>query len=256
MSAPPLPPGRPALFLAVRRGLPLATAVMALLCAAVLPGLRGWCLLTAVGALAEVSGSFRRGTAFIAARMHLLRWDSLWARAFRPLFHILGLEEAWLRSFCEWNNRRVAEHFRQHPARQALVLLPHCIQLLQCRAEVQTNLHACPRCGRCPVGDLLGARLPDTWEVRVSNRSYKAYLAAREHGADLVVAVSCTDRLVKGLQMLPEVPAYVIPLELPCGMCVDTRFDTGHLEAAMSTLVQPRPTPATPNVAPLRSAAS
>ena len=51
MSAPPLPPGCPALFLAVRRGLPLATAALALLCAAVLPGLRGWCLLTAVAAL-------------------------------------------------------------------------------------------------------------------------------------------------------------------------------------------------------------
>ena len=34
--------------------------------------------------------------------------------------------------------------------------------------------------------------------------------------------------------------AYAIPLELPHGWCVDTRFHVPHLAAAMEALVAPR----------------
>ncbi len=45
--------------------------------------------------------------------------------------------------------------------------------------------------------------------------------------------MSCSDRLLKGLTKLPEIPVYAISLELPHGMCVDTGFSVPHLMAAM-----------------------
>ena len=39
---------------------------------------------------------------------------------------------------------------------------------------------------------------------------------------------------------MPELPCYVIPLNLAHGMCVDTDFSVPHLLAAMETLVEPR----------------
>jgi hypothetical protein len=93
------------------------------------------------------------------------------------------------------------------------------------------------------VGELLPLKLTQGWETRISNRSHKAYREAREYRPDLLVAVSCVDRLVKGLAKVPEMPSYVIPLELPHGMCVDTRFDVARLMAAMAQLVEPRPAP-------------
>jgi hypothetical protein len=86
----------------------------------------------------------------------------------------------------------------------------------------------------------MNAALLNRWEGRITNRSHKAYREAREYRPDLIVAVSCTDRLLKGLTRLPEVPSYVIPLGLPHGMCVDTDFNVAHLFAAMETLVEPR----------------
>ena len=74
----------------------------------------------------------------------------------------------------------------------------------------------------------------------ITNRSHKAYLEARAFQPDLIVAVSCSDRLLKGLTKLPEVPSYVIPLELPHGMCVDTTFSVPHLMTAMELLVEPK----------------
>jgi len=236
----PLPPENCRLFLLVRRGVPLLGAALMLALAALEPGGRGWYLLGAVALLAEVRPTFKRGRAYLDTRGHILRWDGLWARALRPLARSMGLEEAWILSFCAWNNRKVSQAFRQRKARRALVLLPHCIQLARCKADVIQDLGKCYECGLCGVGELLPLKLSRGWESRITNRSHKAYREAREYRPDLIVAVACADRLLKGLTKLPQVPSYVIALELPHGMCVDTGFSVPHLMTAMDCLVEPR----------------
>jgi hypothetical protein len=197
-------------------------------------------MLVGVAALAAAWPSFLRGDAYSRNRIAILRQDNLWANAFRPLARWLGREDAWILSFCSHNNRCVREAFGTRRARRALILLPHCIQLARCKAGILDDLQACYDCGLCPVGDYLNAALLNRWEGRISNRSHKAYREAREYRPDLIVAVSCADRLLKGLRKLPEIPSYVIPLSLPHGMCVDTDFSLPHLFAAMEALVEPR----------------
>jgi hypothetical protein len=236
----PLPPENYRTFLLVRRGVPLLGSLLLLALAVAEPVGRGWYLLGAVALLAEVWPTFQRGKGYLQARTSILRWDVLWARALRPLARALRAEDAWLLSFCGWNNHRVREAFRQRKARHALVLLPHCIQMARCKADILTDLSKCYECGLCPVGDLLPLQLQRGWDSRITNRSHKAYREAREFRPDLLVAVSCTDRLFKGLTKLPEVPSYVIPLDLPHGMCVDTVFEVPRLLAAMENLVEPK----------------
>jgi hypothetical protein len=236
----PLPEERGALFITVRRGLPLCLALVAFAAAAFQPAGRGWWMLGAVGALAAAWPSFLRGGAFLRNRTAIVRQDTLWANALRPLAAWLGHEDTWILSFCGHNNRRVRQSFESHRARRALILLPHCIQMARCKAGVLDDLQACYDCGLCPVGDYMNAALLNRWEGRITNRSHKAFREAREYHPDLVVAVSCSDRLLKGLTKLPDIPCYVIPLSLPQGMCVDTEFSVPHLLAAMETLVEPR----------------
>ena len=240
MQSAALPTEHYRLFLLVRRGLPCLGAALFLLLAAAEPLGRGWYLLGAVFLLAEVRGTFKRGKAYLEAKRSIMRWDGYWVMALRPLARRLGREDEWILSFCAWNNHRVRELFASRRARKALVLLPHCIQMARCKADVLTDLANCYECGLCPVGDLLPLQLERGWESRITNRSHKAYQAAREFRPDLIVAVSCSDRLLRGLVKLPEVPCYAIPLELTHGMCVDTAFSVPHLMAAMETLVEPR----------------
>jgi len=239
MDTTALPPERAGLFLLVRRGLPLGLALAGLGAALLEPLGRGWYLLVAMAALAEVWPTFRPGSDFLRTRRASIRWDSAWARALRPLARLLGREEAWVLSFCAWNNRQVRMHFQSHRAKRALVLLPHCIQASNCKAAILEDLGHCYSCGRCPAGDVLASVLEARWNCRINNRSHKIYRDAREFKPDLIVAVSCSDRLLKGLVKLSEVPSYVIPLALPHGMCVDTTFSVPHLRAAMETLVEP-----------------
>lgn len=246
----PLPEERGALFLWVRRGLPLAAAAIAFAGAALHGPGRGWWLLAGVGALAAAWPSFLKGEAFLRNRTAVMRQDCHWANALRPLAQWLGQEDTWILSFCGHNNQRVRAAFRDRQARRALILLPHCIQMSRCKAGILDDLQACYDCGLCPVGDYMNAALLNRWEGRITNRSHKAYREAREYRPDLVVAVSCTDRLLKGLTKMPEIPCYVIPLALPHAMCVDTDFSVPHLFAAMETLVEPRRP--SPEVQPLR----
>ncbi len=236
----PLPVERGALFLWVRRGVPLALAVFAFAFAALHSAGRGWWLLAGTGALAAAWPSFLRGEAFLRNQATVMRQDCLWTNALRPLARRLGQEDAWILSFCGHNNQRVREALGGRRARRALILLPHCIQMARCKAGILDDLQACYDCGLCPVGDYMNAALLNRWEGRITNRSHKAYREAREFRPDLVVAVSCTDRLLKGLTKMPEIPCYVIPLSLPHGMCVDTDFSVPHVLAAMEALVEPR----------------
>jgi hypothetical protein len=228
------------MFILVRRGVPLLGALLLVALAAAEPVGRGWYLLGAVALLAEVRPTFMRGKSYLQARTPILRWDGFWAKALRPVARRLKAEDAWILSFCAWNNHRVRQLFQQRKAERALVLLPHCIQLARCKADVLADLGKCYECGLCSVGELLPLQLERGWESRITNRSHKAYLEARDYRPDLIVAVACADRLLKGLTRLPEVPSYVIPLELPHGMCVDTGFSVPHLMTAMDILVEPR----------------
>jgi hypothetical protein len=239
-------------FLLVRRGVPLLGALLLLVLAAVEPVGRGWYLLGAVGLLAEVRPTFMGGKSYLQLRAPILRWDGFWVRALRPLARRLKVEDAWILSFCAWNNHRVRQVFLQRKAARALVLLPHCIQLARCKADILTALDKCYECGLCSVGDLLPLQLERGWVTRISNRSHKAYREAREYQPDLIVAVSCADRLLKGLTRMPEIPCYVIPLELTHGMCVDTSFSVPHLLTAMNVLVEPRETGPADRVVPLQ----
>lgn len=239
-SAAALPPERYLPFLLVRRGVPLLGAGALMLLAALEPLWRGWCILGAVFLLAEVWPTFKRGESYRATRRTTTLWDGYWVRALLPLARRLDLADAWILSFCAWNNHRVRANFERHKARRALILLPHCIQMAKCKADVLTELTACYECGHCAVGDLLPRQLERGWDTRISNRSHKAVREAREFKPDLIVAVSCADRLLKGLMKVPDVPTYAIPLALPHGMCVDTVFSVPHLFAAMDQLVAPK----------------
>jgi uncharacterized protein len=235
-----LPPERAGIFLLVRRGVPISLGLAGILLALIEPVGRGWYLLFSMACIAEVWPTFRSGTDYMRIRHASLRWDGVWVRVFRPLARWLGREEAWILSFCAWNNRKVREHFQVHRARKALVLLPHCIQASDCKARITADLGNCSGCGRCPAGDVLTNVLSANWNCQVNNRSHKVYREVREFKPDLIVAVSCADRLLKGLTKLPEVPSYAIPLRMPHGMCVDTDFSVPHLSAAMAALVEPK----------------
>ena len=239
----------PTLFLFFRRGIPLICVTLSLTAILIHPPSAGWALIVAVALLAEVGTTFYAGAPYVAKRRAIARWDGYWLMFLRPFFRFINLEDRWLRSFCAWNNRRVSKTFKTKRVGKAIVLLPHCVQLVGCQALVVENISSCFGCGQCVVDAAAQAAMNYNWDMRVSPRSRTAYSEARKFRPDIIIAVACPDRLVKGLLKLPEVPSYAIPLDLPHGMCVNTAFDFQRLSQAMNELAETR---ATAKIQPLK----
>jgi len=231
----------PTLFMIFRRGIPLSGVALSLVAIWFHPVCLGWALIVAAALILETWTTFSTGGLSLSKRWSTVRWDGYLLRVLRPLFRLLKLEERWLLSFCAWNNQRVSRAFRTKRANKAIVLLPRCVQLSKCKASVVENIQSCFRCGKCVVEDAAQAALKYNWDVKIASRSHLAYLEARKSQPDIIIAIACSDRLVKGLLKLPEIPSYTIPLELPRGMCVDATFDFQYLSQAMSALAEPRP---------------
>ena len=198
-------------------------------------------MIVAVALLAEVGTTFYIGAPYMAKRSAITRWDGYWLMFLRPFFKFINLEDRWLRSFCAWNNHRVSKAFKTKRVGKAIVLLPHCAQLVSCKALVVEDISYCFGCGQCVIDAAARAALKYNWDVRVSPRSRAAYSEARKYSPDIIIAIACPDRLVKGLLKLPEAPSYAIPLGLPHGMCVNTTFDFQHLFQTMRALAENRP---------------
>jgi len=231
----------PTFYLILRRGIPLMGLALVSMAILFHPPSTGWALIVAIATLVDLQSTFNSGALYLAKRSAIVRWDGYWLNVLRPMFVFPELEERWLLSFCAWNNQRISHAFRTRKARGAVVLLPHCIQLASCKAQVVEDLFSCFGCSKCTINSVADAVQAYNWDVRVAPRSRAAYNEAIKSNPDLVIAVACPDRLVKGLIRLSETPSYAIPLGLPHGMCVDTTFDFQHLQVAMNTLVEPSP---------------
>lgn len=170
------------------------------------------------------------------------RWY-VWAveaarRALRPF----GRGEA---SFIAWlarrQNRRVARHLAQAPARRALLIMPRCVKKTGCHVDVQHGLDACLPCMGCPLGDVAQVCRRHNVEALVAFRSHIAFEMARALKPDVIIASACHDRMVKALRSVPEVPALLAPLAGMDRMCVNATLDLAWLEQQVAAAAAGRP---------------
>jgi hypothetical protein len=225
-------------FLLVRLGIPIVGILLFLTLATTKKTGQGWYIIGVLILLAEIRPTFRRGKHYLHSRRIIVRQDALWTNILRPVTRCIGLEDAWILSFCQWNNHRVHQAFHNNKATRALLLLPHCVQNIHCNADIIKELSQCHKCGLCAIGKILSLQTESACKIRIANRSYKAYKEVQKYQPDLIIAISCLDRSFKGLTNLSLTPSYVIPLKLNHGMCINTQFSTAELVKVIETLVE------------------
>ncbi len=169
-------------------------------------------------------------------------WQSLlFLRTVQLVRHLLrplgDLENRYIATLVERQNQRVRQHFQLRPVTSALLIMPRCVKLTGCRAQVQTSLDECLNCARCPLGEV--ARVCAEFELTaiVAFRSHIAFDIARRRQPDLIIASACHDRLVKALRSVPDIPALLAPLTGMQSQCLNATVDPHWLRAQL-TLVK------------------
>ena len=151
------------------------------------------------------------------------------------------LEQVYIDRLTDAQNRRVHRHLAGSAPETVLLIMPRCVKLTGCRADVQHSLEQCRDCHLCPLGDV--ARLCARFEIRalVAFRSHIAFDLARKHQPDLIIATACHDRIVKALRSVPEIPALLAPLMGMERPCVNASVDLGWLEGQLVGLTRSNP---------------
>lgn len=149
-----------------------------------------------------------------------------------------GLEDRLIAVVTERQNRRVRAHLATHPCRSLLLIMPRCVKKPGCPADVQNSLSRCVDCTECPLGDVARLCRHHDIEALVAFRSHIAFDMARTRRPDLIIATACSDRLIKALRSVPEIPALLTPLAGMERMCVGARVDLPWLKEQLN-LVAP-----------------
>ena len=125
-------------------------------------------------------------------------------------------------SFIEVNNLLVKLKGQRLRPDRILVLLPHCLQRVDCPHKITMSLDNCRRCGRCVIGEMLALR--DRYRVRLSvatgGTQARRIIEALKPAA--IVAVACERELASGIQDVHSLPVLAVVNERPEGPCRNT----------------------------------
>lgn len=120
--------------------------------------------------------------------------------------------------------------------RRLLLLLPHCLQVDECKIRLTHNIYNCERCGKCEIKDLIGIAGRNNLELFVATGGNLARRIVRDVNPGAIVAVACEGDLSGGIADTYPLPVIGITNERPFGPCINTRVDLRKIEEAIEVL--------------------
>lgn len=141
--------------------------------------------------------------------------------------------DALQRAFIALNNQLVRGRKLRVPASQAIILLPHCIQLHDCPIKVTGDIEKCMRCGRCGIGELAELAHSRGVAIAVATGGTLARKILMEKRPRFVLAVACERDLTAGIRDAYPLPVIGIFNQRPEGPCFNTRIDLVEVRKAL-----------------------
>jgi len=155
------------------------------------------------------------------------------------LGYLLGIgRERIGESFVAFNNALVrASRKRLDPAR-ILILLPHCLQLADCKHRVTADISNCRRCGKCPLAGLAVIAADTGAGISVATGGTLARRVIVETRPSAILAVACERDLVSGIHDAYPIPVYGVLNQRPHGPCRNTLVDMAEVSRGLSVLLK------------------
>jgi len=207
-----------------------------------LPGIAG-------GLLALLAGLILAGTVLLMLTT-LLGKDIPGTRLLRgavirlllPVIEFLGKlagipRDTIRQSFIAMNNSLVAARKIRLKSDRILILLPHCLQFVDCDIKVTGDINRCVRCDRCDIAGL--ARLAEKYriDISVATGGTLARKVIMEKRPKLVVAVACEGDLTSGIRDCYPLPVLGVLNDRPFGPCYNTSVDLERIEEAIRSVL-------------------
>ena len=136
-------------------------------------------------------------------------------------------------SFVNVNNALVRAVARKIEAKDILVLLPRCLQNMECPYRVTEDVHLCHACGRCALAALIELEQQYGFQMFILTGGSLARRKVAEIRPRGIVAVACEYELVTGIEDVLKIPVIGVLNERPEGPCKNTGVDLVEVERAV-----------------------
>lgn len=164
---------------------------------------------------------------------------ALLLKAYYPLLMMLGSvskarKERFQSHVIGLNNKLVEK--ANLKTKRILLLLPHCLQMDECKIRLTHNIYNCKRCGKCEIKDLITIAEEHDLDLFVATGGTLARRTVTDLRPDAIVAVACERDLSSGIADAYPVPAIGIPNMRPFGPCINTKVDLDKVREAIRSL--------------------
>ncbi len=187
--------------------------------------------------LAIITGSEKGRDIF-----HSYKFRGILIKFFLPLMIMIGgilripkikIEQ----SFIEINNQLVKGMGKRFKPERILILMPHCIQYIDCKIKVTQNVKNCVGCGKCEISELLGLSEEFGIDLFVSTGGTIARRKVYEKRPNAIVAVACERDLTSGIQDAYPLPVLAVVNKRPQGYCMGTGVEIADVRDAVRGLL-------------------
>ena len=136
-------------------------------------------------------------------------------------------------SFIEINNSLLTSYEHKFNSNDILILLPHCIQNVDCQFKITNNITNCKMCGKCKVKEILELTSKYNIKAGIATGGTMARKILKETRPLFIIAVACERDLASGIHDAYPLPVYGITNKRPFGPCFNTDLDLKKLKAAI-----------------------
>ena len=155
------------------------------------------------------------------------------------LGRLLGISKEKIReSFVSVNNSFINAIKKQFDPSELLILLPHCLQHIDCDIRITTDITKCEKCGKCDIAKLCEISAKYKIKMAIATGGTLARKIIIENRPTFIIAVACDRDLVDGLREVFPIPVYGVLNLRPEGPCVNTRVITEKIETALGALIK------------------
>lgn len=133
------------------------------------------------------------------------------------------LNNYFSKKFLEKNNDYVLKKIKKKINDKILILLPHCIQLYDCKYKITSDINNCRACGKCVVCDFVDIQGKyKNVEIKIATGGTLARKYVKEIKPSLILAVACKRDLISGIKETEPFLVYGVFNEIKNEPCINT----------------------------------
>lgn len=158
-------------------------------------------------------------------------------KVFYPVLMVFGVvaDKEKLQGFVIMLNNKLVRGERPKVSR-LLILLPHCLQIDDCKIRLTHNIRNCAGCGKCGIKDLIAMSDDLGVDLFVATGGTLARKIVMETRPDGIVAIACERDLSSGIADIYPMPVLGIQNERPFGPCLNTKVNIDFVREAIKFL--------------------